>query len=1309
MVARNASWLAMLLILISTSARAQQHQAERWLEQLRDPAPSYRAQAALELSRLGSVHKDQLPALYNRLDDPDANVRLCVVHALGNLADQPVASGRQLLPLLSDEDEHVRYAAEWALGRLAQLPVAAEHIRPMRSLLEDAVRSLQSRPHHAGHRAAMEQALVRLTAREAQIDQRHKQQANQRELKRQAELQIKIANFRKIESAFELSSAPEQLKLIDQLATQPDADLKITTREVRANVLKQAMLRWEATSVRFALDRWGVDGHHAVQEIFNNLPAEVVLPEWTTFVFNHYTPVIRDDVYRLAQMVQRPENPLTVREAAAQALARCRLDDPESLVCIESLLDSGQDIELRRLAARLLADRLCVHDRPYQTEERRRIVDRLLGIVERTQEDWQLRMASAAAAAQLATDATELAASLVTIAETERLSDYDLADVLRALGKLDVEAPWIDSLLVRGLSSDYEFTRCAAAEAVASMGRETGPIVERLLNILEDPHESTLVQESACRALDVMSADPIHQLSERMLVADAASQRTQLQAIARLGAQALPAVGACTDLLVADNTSPDIKCLAALSLSQIDGNSSRSMSALRQVMHSTTADSTRAATVFALARLGDLSSDEIRTIATDYRDAPTQVATAMAQQLSGDSRGLQSLLQMLDGDSDLLVRSAVQDLGHAAQESLLTAVKDTRLTTGQRVAAMDLLVDIPRDDYTPLLQILAEPDIGEACADCLSSLALEPNPQLLAQAVHQLRSSSDEISQTNLLRLINNMQAGVGAAGDEGLLTQSEFANSLQLQLDLDPIAPVSTTTIPLAAEALHEIAVPAAGESVAPENLVSTGAIGEESASATDLDLPEGSTDALLAEVTAPETADEPEIDSPFPPAAGEASEVGSTVASRLAARGGTTRTNREATRLQVFYGTNRAPILGDEAVSIAGTTPGRPSHKVVAILAAVATIAVCLFGFLRQRSVIYTMFAVCGLTFVTWVGLRGDMDVSEIEAVPQAAASVPAPVDVAYGAEFSNQLSLGVCEVSIPPNHVAGELESPSVFRFEFRQDPNKHVVLAKTTKLPSDNFFQRLDETLDRKGNNLLVFVHGYNVSFEDAARRTAQMAHDLKYPGAPVFYSWPSQANWYKYQLDRKNIQLSVGHIKRFLLELAEKTNADSINLVAHSMGNVGLTSALGEINPFDSDVRFNQVVLAAPDIDADLFRTRIAPKITNKAERITVYTSSSDLALVASRYFNAGRRAGESGSPVLAYPGIDVVDASAVDTSLLGHSYYGSISVLNDISELLMNRPVHDRTFLRTATADGNAYWVFDSPFMARSPAAAPSF
>jgi esterase/lipase superfamily enzyme len=119
---------------------------------------------------------------------------------------------------------------------------------------------------------------------------------------------------------------------------------------------------------------------------------------------------------------------------------------------------------------------------------------------------------------------------------------------------------------------------------------------------------------------------------------------------------------------------------------------------------------------------------------------------------------------------------------------------------------------------------------------------------------------------------------------------------------------------------------------------------------------------------------------------------------------------------------------------------------------------------------------------------------------------------------------LNYGICEVSIPRDHRMGELESRSIWRLEFQPDPAKHVVLRRVALQSKDSFFSQVAARVraSPKGN-AFIFVHGYNVTFEDAARRTGQISYDLGFEGAPVFYSWPSQGNTAAYTVDEQNVE------------------------------------------------------------------------------------------------------------------------------------------------------------------------------------------
>ena len=257
----------------------------------------------------------------------------------------------------------------------------------------------------------------------------------------------------------------------------------------------------------------------------------------------------------------------------------------------------------------------------------------------------------------------------------------------------------------------------------------------------------------------------------------------------------------------------------------------------------------------------------------------------------------------------------------------------------------------------------------------------------------------------------------------------------------------------------------------------------------------------------------------------------------------------------------------------------------------------------------------------------------------------------------------------------------------------------MLLGVEKESADEFYRAVSDCVARsQRKEAFVFVHGYNVAFADAARRTAQVAHDLKFSGAPIFYSWPSQAEMVDYLVDETNVVWTVPHLKEFLLGVAHKSGATSIHLVAHSMGNRALTSALREMH---AEMRgqcpkFHQIVLTAPDIDADVFRRDLAPAIIQTAGRVTLYASSNDEALTLSKQFHGYPRAGDSGDLVVVVPSVDTIDVSSIDTSLVGHSYYGDNStVLADLFELMQaSKSPDQRRWLKATMLGKLKYWQF---------------
>jgi esterase/lipase superfamily enzyme len=302
--------------------------------------------------------------------------------------------------------------------------------------------------------------------------------------------------------------------------------------------------------------------------------------------------------------------------------------------------------------------------------------------------------------------------------------------------------------------------------------------------------------------------------------------------------------------------------------------------------------------------------------------------------------------------------------------------------------------------------------------------------------------------------------------------------------------------------------------------------------------------------------------------------------------------------------------------------------------------------------------------------------------------------PPEYGPGRSKDGELHYGECEISIPKTHKLGKLESPSILRLEFSPDPQKHIVLASIESLEEEAFLKTVsDAVVESATREAFVFVHGYNVKFEDAARRTGQIAFDLNFVGAPIFYSWPSNGRAEEYTFDETNAQWSQDHFKRFLCLLAQHVAAAKIHVIAHSMGNRVVCGALKELSlQADNPVALSQIVLAAPDMDADTFK-ELAAMLGKLSKNVTLYQSSKDKALMASKKIHGNPRAGE---PVLVIQGMDTIDASSVDTDFLGHGYFADTwALLSDIHALLANaEPAARRVGMEIRQTAAGAYYAF---------------
>lgn len=301
----------------------------------------------------------------------------------------------------------------------------------------------------------------------------------------------------------------------------------------------------------------------------------------------------------------------------------------------------------------------------------------------------------------------------------------------------------------------------------------------------------------------------------------------------------------------------------------------------------------------------------------------------------------------------------------------------------------------------------------------------------------------------------------------------------------------------------------------------------------------------------------------------------------------------------------------------------------------------------------------------------------------------------ELAFGGERATEgaLSYGRADVNIPYSHKSGQIETPWL-KLEKLRDASKHIFILRLDGRDEATFFSDIAGTTG--DGDVLVYVHGFNVRFEDALVRAAQISFDFGFKGAPIVFSWPSWGSLTAYNSDSENVFWSAKHIEAFLKTLTEKTKGRRVHLVAHSMGSKGLLTALrymayrGGTKPL-----FSSVILCAPDFDATLFREQVAAEVRPLAKQWVVYSSNKDIALTASQELNSAPRLGK---PVTYAEGYEIIDASELEVTPWSvpeaHSYYATKQVvLDDMVKVLSGLGAGARG-LKELTEQGGTAWTF---------------
>ena len=286
----------------------------------------------------------------------------------------------------------------------------------------------------------------------------------------------------------------------------------------------------------------------------------------------------------------------------------------------------------------------------------------------------------------------------------------------------------------------------------------------------------------------------------------------------------------------------------------------------------------------------------------------------------------------------------------------------------------------------------------------------------------------------------------------------------------------------------------------------------------------------------------------------------------------------------------------------------------------------------------------------------------------------------------QSADDLTYGVCNVFIPKSHKPGSIGTPWWRRW-IRLEADDSLKVHGMHALPREVFWaglaRKLENWWDADQRNLFVLIHGFNVSFEEAALRAAQIGYDLKVPGEMAFYSWPSHGAATAYAADEATIGASVPHIAQFLHELSEHSGANRIHLFVHSMGNRGFLRALERLAADRRpSLRLGQVFFCAPDEDVRTFKDTVN-RYPHESEQRTLLVSPDDQAVFLSQWKHRHDRVGYV-PPITIVKGIETIEVGGFGLLEMGHGYFAeSGPIIDDIREAIeTGRPARERQIPR---------------------------
>ena len=268
----------------------------------------------------------------------------------------------------------------------------------------------------------------------------------------------------------------------------------------------------------------------------------------------------------------------------------------------------------------------------------------------------------------------------------------------------------------------------------------------------------------------------------------------------------------------------------------------------------------------------------------------------------------------------------------------------------------------------------------------------------------------------------------------------------------------------------------------------------------------------------------------------------------------------------------------------------------------------------------------------------------------------------------------------------------------RWEARSgEPRNRNELLAVDPLDAQTFGAALNTaSADAGDRSVLLFVHGFRRSFDIVATEVATVALETNLQGVPMFFSWPSADSSLGYVADVNSMRWAAADLRDTLKFLLARESFATVHVIAHSLGNDGLLTALEDLSRDDSARidKLGEIVLASPDVDAGLFRRDYLPALQELGARVTLYATDNDVPLQASERVNRYHRLGDAKAEIFIGNGVETVVYSDVVTFMNSHDAVVEIGdVQADLHYLLVEgRGADERPTLTGVDTDKGRYW-----------------